>query len=135
MLPKPSCIRLSKNALDKLLPNRVERGVRLLRLDYLRCQGSPGLHNRTDADKDGISITRQRLIELAKSSLGRFRRNYPADSAKNLPGISIGGSDLFLPSRRESRCRRSSSASPGPFAADPACRRRSATPPDFPSRY
>src|SRR6266498_2499893 len=26
MLPKPSCIRLSKNALDKLLPNRVERG-------------------------------------------------------------------------------------------------------------
>ncbi len=95
MLPKPSCIRLSKNALDKLLPNRVERGVRLLRLDYLRCQGSPGLHNRTDADKDGISITRQRLIELTKFSLGRFRRNYPADSAKNLPGISIGGSDLF----------------------------------------
>jgi hypothetical protein len=73
----------------------VGRGVRLLRLDYLRCQGSPGLHNRTDADKDESVSRDERLIELAKSSLGRFRRNYPADSAKNLPGIPIGGSDLF----------------------------------------
>ena len=40
----------------------MERRVRLLRLDYLRCQGSPGLHHRTDADKDGISIARRKAV-------------------------------------------------------------------------